>query len=53
MDPEEPSLPGLASFTEVTSSLADNERLISSVKGGKGSISRVEVHLLRVERPLS
>lgn len=53
MDPEGPSLPGLASFTEITSSLADNEGLISSVKGGKGSISGVEVHLLKVERPLS
>lgn len=47
MDPEGPSLPGLASFTEITSSLADNEGLISSVKGGKGSISGVEVHLLK------
>lgn len=54
MAPEGPSLPVLASFSEkVTSGLADNEGLISSVKGGKGSISGVEVHLLRVERLLS
>ena len=40
MAPEGPSLPVLASFSEkVTSGLADNEGLISSIKVGKGDIS--------------